>query len=177
MTQFPLGIYLIFLNVMLTALLVRLWPAEFPIELSTLTVIPGVDWTETGLGIETRYLVIVILAGALGSYVHQATSFADYAGNRQLTTSWGWWFILRPFIGSALATVFYFVIRGGLLAGNGNATDLSIFGIAAIAGLAGMFSKQAADKLREVFENLFKTEAPTHRGDSLNDSSEDSPKV
>ena len=29
------------------------------------------------------------------------------------------------------------------------------FGVAAIAGMTGMFSKQATDKLREVFETLF----------------------
>jgi hypothetical protein len=32
--------------------------------------------------------------------------------------------------------------------------------------LAGMFSKQATDKLREVFENLFKTTDPPTRKDS-----------
>ena len=31
------------------------------------------------------------------------------------------------------------------------------FGIAALGGLAGMFSKQATDKLNEVFSTMFKT--------------------
>ena len=39
--------------------------------------------------------------------------------------------------------------------------------MAAVVGLAGMFSKQATDKLREVFENLFKTEKGTNRADPL----------
>jgi hypothetical protein len=65
---------------------------------------------------------------------------------------------LRPIIGSVLALVFYLVIRGGLLSvSNGAAGDLNPFGVAAIAGMVGMFSKQAADKLKETFDNLFRT--------------------
>ena len=56
-----------------------------------------------------------------------------------------------------------FAARGGLVSGNAGATDLSPYGIGA---LAGMFSKQATDELREVFENLFKTTDPPTRKDS-----------
>ena len=59
-----------------------------------------------------------------------------------------------------------FAARGGLVSGNAGATDLSPYGIGALAGLAGMFSKQATDELREVFENLFKTTDPPTRKDS-----------
>ncbi len=72
---------------------------------------------------------------------------------------------MRPFIGTALAVIVYFVVQGGLIAGTSGAGSLSPYGVAAIAGLAGMFSKQATDKLREVFENLFRTE--NHRADKL----------
>jgi hypothetical protein len=58
----------------------------------------------------------------------------------------------------ALALIFYFVVRGGLLSTGAAASDMSAFGVAAVAGLAGMFSKQATDKLRELFDNLFRTE-------------------
>ena len=44
---------------------------------------------------------------------------------------------------------------------------LSNVTLSKVAGLAGLFSKQATDKLREVFENLFKTEEATKRGDKL----------
>ncbi len=53
-----------------------------------------------------------------------------------------------------------------------SAVDLSPNGVAAIAGPAGLFSKQATDKLREVFENLFKTEKPTKRADELKPESQ-----
>lgn len=89
-----------------------------------------------------------------------ATSFATYVGNKSLVDSWYWWYVLRPFIGMALALVFYFAIRGGLLlvAGVADTKSLNPYGIAAISGLVGMFSKQATDKLSDVFTTLFKTD-------------------
>ena len=57
----------------------------------------------------------------------------------------------------ALALVFYFVIRGGFLTTSGGARDINPYGIAALAGLVGMFSKQATDKLGEVFGTLFRS--------------------
>jgi hypothetical protein len=57
----------------------------------------------------------------------------------------------------ALALVFYFVIRGGFLTTSGGAKDINPYGIAALAGLVGMFSKQATDKLSEVFSTLFRS--------------------
>jgi hypothetical protein len=39
-----------------------------------------------------------------------------------------------------------------------DAADFNPYGTAAVAGLVGIFSKQATDKLEEVFTNLFRTE-------------------
>ena len=161
------GLYMIVLNIVLVYLLFTLWPDD-PSSKSTLPV--QLFWGKVAvmLAPEQRFLLIVILAGALGSYIHTATSFADFLGNRKLFTSWAWWYLLRPFIGMALALVVYFAVRGGLIGASTGASGLSPFGVAAIAGLSGMFSKQATDKLREVFENLFKTEKPPDRTDKLN---------
>jgi hypothetical protein len=106
-----------------------------------------------------------MVVGALGSYIHSATSFADYVGNRRLNRSWVWYYILRTFIGMSVALLFYFVIRGGLLSAGAGADAVSVFGIAAVSGLVGLFSKQATDKLGEVFNTLFRTE--DQRGDKL----------
>lgn len=76
-------------------------------------------------------------------------------------------------MGMALALIFYFVIRGGLLSTGVQPNETSPFGIAAVAGLVGMFSKQTTDKLRELFDNLFKTEkgkGDDIRGDKLLES-------
>jgi hypothetical protein len=106
---------------------------------------------------ELRLLLIVIITAALGSYIHAVTSFTSYAGNRRLQISWVWWYILRGPIGVSLAIIFYCVVRGGLFSSGAVGTDMSPFGVAALSGLVGMFSKQASDKLRETFDNLFRT--------------------
>jgi hypothetical protein len=102
-------------------------------------------------------LMIVMVAGALGSFIHTATSFGDFVGNNKLSTNWLWWYILRPFIGTALAAIFYLVIRGGFMSPGTDASSINLYGIVALAGLVGMFSKQATDKLGEVFTTMFKT--------------------
>ena len=45
--------------------------------------------------------------GALGSYIHAGTFFVSYVGNRNFVASWTWWYVLRPFIGLALAVIFF----------------------------------------------------------------------
>jgi hypothetical protein len=107
---------------------------------------------------ETALLVLVVVASALGSYVHAATSFATYVGNQRFTMSWTWWYLLRVFIGVALAVLFYFAVRGGVLSAQAQSGALNPYGVAALAALVGLFSKQATDKLREVFETLFRTQ-------------------
>lgn len=133
--------------------------------LPTVTLFRG--WLVLTHSVEVRLLLIVLLAGALGSYIHAATSFADYVGNRKLSGNWVWWYLLRPFIGMTLALVFYFVVRGGFISPNAGGADMNPFGIAAMAGLVGMFSKQAIDKLNEVFTSLFGSKGDDKRGDKL----------
>jgi hypothetical protein len=166
------GFYLIVLNMALLYLLIRIWPGK-PASADGLVHVTIIHkYFERDLDLETVYLSLVALVGALGAFIHLATSFTEFLGNRTFIASWKWWYALRPFIGSALALLVYFAARGGLIAGTGNAKDLSPYGIAALAGLAGMFSKQATDKLREVFENLFKTTHPSTRFDSGKDTTE-----
>jgi hypothetical protein len=124
---------------------------------------------------DLRLFFTVIAAGALGAMIHTLTSFADYVGNRTLSMSWIWWFILRPPIGIALAMLFYVVLRAGMIVPSlpsaSSRADMSSllnpYGIAGISALAGMFSKQATDKLREVFDTLFLTREPVRRADPL----------
>jgi hypothetical protein len=108
---------------------------------------------------DERLILLVIIAGILGSFVHGATSLADFIGNNKFNKNWSWFYLLRPVIGMSLALVFYFVVRGGFLTTSGGAKDINPYGIAALAGLVGMFSKQATDKLSEVFSTLFRAAA------------------
>jgi hypothetical protein len=117
------------------------------------------------------YICMVLSVGALGSFVHATTSLADFVGNREAIASWSLWFIVRPFVGSALALILYLILRGGLLstAATDSAQGLNVYGLSAVAGLAGMFSRQATDKLGEVFDTLFRTEVDRERKDPLHD--------
>jgi hypothetical protein len=106
---------------------------------------------------ELQLLVLAILAGALGSFVHALKSFADFAGNRTLTASWFWWYITRPFLGAALTVIFYAVLRGGFMVGTpADAKSVSEFGVIALSAMVGMFADKASDKLAEIFDTLFK---------------------
>ena len=58
----------------------------------------------------------------------------------------------------SLALAMYLVVRGGLLSVESSAKSLNPYGVGAISVLAGMFSKQAMDKLNEVFTALFRTQ-------------------
>lgn len=154
-----LGLYMIVMAIVLVTVVFILWPAQVEGQDGT------VAWSgnlqlfglQEDISADSRLILLVLAVGALGSYVHGATSFISYVGNRSFHPSWTWWYVLRPLIGMALAVIFYFVIRGGLLGNTATAADVSPFGIAAVAGLVGMFSKQATDKLEELFNNLFRT--------------------
>jgi hypothetical protein len=106
---------------------------------------------------DTALLLLVVAVSMLGSFIHAATSFATYAGNRRLYSSWVWWYLLRAAIGASLALIVYFVVRGGLFSGTATSESLNPYGIAGIAGLSGLFSKQATDKLREIFDTVLAT--------------------
>ena len=101
----------------------------------------------------TALLLLAMIMGAVGGYVHAATSFVSYIGNRQFKASWGWWYALRTTIGAALALMIYLAFRAGLLTTSGSGADAQIdpYGVAAVSALAGLFSKQATDKLEEIF--------------------------
>ena len=129
------------------------------------------------MGSEVRLFCLVIIAGFLGSFIHVAVSVADYVGNRRLVSSWIYWYLLRLPVGSSLAVIVYLLIRGGILTGNTSGTDLQPFGIVGISALAGLFSKQAMDKLREVFETLFQPKEETRKAYERSDKMTGGPPV
>jgi hypothetical protein len=108
---------------------------------------------------EQRLFVVVAVAGALGGLIHSARSLYEYAGNRVLRRSWLLMYFVLPFVGGALAVVFYVILRGGLV--TGTAAQVNFFGFAAISALVGLFSPEAAEKLKQIFSTLL---APAELG-------------
>lgn len=120
-------------------------------------------WSITdNFGIEARLLTIVLISGALGSAIFSARAFATFHGLKRYDPDWNWWYVMRLPIGMGLALFLYLVIRGGLFTASVGNSDQVLqtanpFGFAALAALAGMFAKEASDKLEEVFQSVFST--------------------
>lgn len=105
--------------------------------------------------LETRLLLLVMLAGALGSLMHSLRSLYWYTGNRMMVWSWVGFYVLLPFTGAILAVIFYFVVRGGFFSPQASFENTSPFGFAALSALVGLFSPQATLKLKEIAETIF----------------------
>jgi hypothetical protein len=115
---------------------------------------------------EIQLLLIIVFAGALGSYIHCLKSATAFIGNGTMKESWFWWYISGPFVGMAMALIFYAVLRGGFLAGTpADEKVVNPFGVAAVGALVGMFADKASMKLGEIFDTLFKSGDP--RSDKL----------
>lgn len=144
--------YLILLSIFLLYGLVQFWPlATQGGDASLSSSVTFLFWVFS-ISDEVRLLLIVALAGALGGLVHALRSLYWYVGHRELVLSWLLMFILLPFVGTTLALVFYFVVRGGFFSPQATIQQTSPFGFAALAGLVGLFSEQAVLKLKEVAE-------------------------
>lgn len=112
-------------------------------------------WIKANIYLETRLLLLVMLAGALGSLLHSLRSLYWYTGNRMMVWSWVAFYLLLPFTGAILSVVFYFVVRGGFFSPQASFDHTSPFGFAALSALVGLFSPQATLKLKEVAETIF----------------------
>jgi IPT/TIG domain len=117
---------------------------------------------------EVRLFLVVALAGALGGLVYALRSLTWYAGNRNLKYSWMMTYYLQPIVGAGLATITYVVLRGGLVVVTTQASPdvVNPFGFAAFGALVGLFSAQAAEWLKRVFEQVF-TPAPTGKDPAI----------
>lgn len=172
--QTVLGVVMFIVGGAMLYAVIALWPAihDATAPAQGTTAKAAVKWfgfTWKPQSGDAALLALVILSSGVGSYVHAAVSFTDYVGNRGLTASWVWWYVLRLFVGSSLAVVFYFAIRGGFFSTGTDASQINPYGIAAISGLVGLFSKQATDKLREIFDTAFRVQqgGDRTRGDGL----------
>ena len=115
---------------------------------------------------ELQLLLVVVLAGALGSFIHILKSATAFIGNGTMKASWYWWYITCPFVGAAMAIIFYAVLRGGFLVGApADEKFVNPFGVLVIGALVGMFSDKASLKLAEIFETIFRSGDP--RGGKL----------
>ncbi len=109
-----------------------------------------------------KLIGFVIVMGSLGSMIYFSSSFVTYVGNRSFRSSWMWFYISRPFVGGALAVIFFLVLGGGFL--NSPSTS-NLMTIGVIAALVGLFSDRAVKKLSDIFDVIFAVK--DDRGDKL----------
>jgi hypothetical protein len=134
----------------------RFWPAPPPATgtAPSTAKFSYFNW-RVSLTRDQQFFVIVALAGVIGAVLHGLRSLSRYIGERYLFRSWIPYYILLPLVGGILATIVYLVLRAGLLPGAATSSQPDPYGITAIAALVGLFSAQAAEKLKAVFETLF----------------------
>jgi hypothetical protein len=106
---------------------------------------------------EIALLKLVLSFGAIGGLLHLLTSLGRFVGGRKLERSWVLFYLLRPPVGAVLGLLVYLILRMSAL---GQQTTngipaVNVFGVLAFSGLAGMFSRQAVEKLAEAFDVFF----------------------
>ena len=102
-------------------------------------------------------LILVGLGGFLGNMVHIATSFTTFIGAGKFRRSWTLWYFIKPFTAAALAIGLYFVFRGGFMNMSDGGSSINLYGLMTISIFTGLFTDKATEKLKEVFEVLFRS--------------------
>jgi hypothetical protein len=160
----PIGLWLVVISLVLIAGLFEV-----------LSPNPTITWLSAGSGsggsgtasAEMRNLLVTIFAAGVGSMITTILGYLKHASERRdFMLSFVPWYFARPLIGILLGVVFYFVLKGGLLVtvGTATASNINVYGLGALAALVGLFSKNAVEKLRDVFGTLFTTEADVRAG-------------
>jgi hypothetical protein len=115
---------------------------------------------------ETNVLKVALLFGILGSSIHGIASHVTWIATNKWNIRWVFWYIARPIIAAALAILVYVVLRAGLITTVQPA--VSLYGIAAVSALVGLFSSQATQKLRDMFDSIFGiVKKPAEKGEKF----------
>lgn len=122
---------------------------------------------ENRIHLNTLLLILVALIGILGNLIYIATSFTTFVGNQTFKQSWILWYFVKPFTAAALAIVVYIVIRAGFLSYGSGGAAVNLYGVAALAALAGLSTDKATEKLKEIFAAIFTAKEPDNRKDKL----------
>jgi hypothetical protein len=135
--------------------LVKIWPSNSTQLAANTTVTIQVIGPSFSVGPETLLMLVMITVGALGACVFSLFAVAHHLGaQKDFDASWLTWYLVRPYVGSGLSLIFYFLIRGGVLSLGSSLQNLDLVVVAGLAGLVGMFSEQALHKLQDLADTL-----------------------
>ena len=142
-------LYLLILVVVALSLLICMWP--LPKDESTK------QWFTSTLGTDQRHLILVAIAGGIGSIIYCMRSATWYLGNLEFRRSWAPWYMAQPFIGAALGAMTYIVFRAGLIQPSSNGAEaVNLFGFLAISALVGLYTEQALTQLKVIAETVLR---------------------
>ena len=110
-------------------------------------------------------LLLAFLSGVVGSFIASGQSLGAFAGNDSFRSRWAIWYLVRPWLGGSIGLVVFVVMRAGFL--SDDLGDVRPFAIVAIAALGGWFSKETADKLRDVLRAILSSGADDDRDGKL----------
>lgn len=154
--------YFMVLFFLLMYLLLKFWPlppttgeTDCPPMIESVRLFSRLQLTITE---EMRLILIVAVMGALGGCAYSIKAFVYRVGRNRFDTSWTSWYILRPFIGSILAIIFYFAFRAAFFSLSASTEDLNNYGIATLGGIVGLYSWETMRKLEELFRKILPTE-------------------
>jgi hypothetical protein len=103
----------------------------------------------------SAFIVLSLAAGAVGGALHGIASLTAHVAEGDFEPRWALWYLTNPLVGAALATIFLFVLQAGLGGQTASAAPASLYGVAAVATLSGLFSRHALDKLKHIFDVAF----------------------
>lgn len=140
--------------------LIAIWPAVIdasstdtpPPPIRTAPILFGI-WTPT-FDRDVVLLLMVLIVGAAAALIGVSRRFLHFSLRDELTKRDAWSYVLRPFQGAILALIVYFTLRGGFL-GQDATAPVNPYGVAAISGLVGLFTRHAVSKLTDVFDTVF----------------------
>jgi|GEM_PF-5596305 len=112
-------------------------------------------WLGERIDKDQALLILVAIAGMLGSLVYCLRSATWYLGNREFRRSWAYWYFAQPFIGAALGAMVYLVLRAGFISPSSGAA-VNPFGFLAVAGVVGLYTEQALSQLKLVAETILR---------------------
>lgn len=120
----------------------------------------------------TILLCLVALVGAIAATLHGVKSLVEFVGNGDYRKQWAMWYLSRPLVGTVLALIVHFLIVGNIAPGIETEADSAqtvsgIYTALGVAGLVGLFSKQALHKLADVFDTIFQSDRDQQLKDGL----------
>ena len=151
-----LGVISVAELLLLLGALVPLMGTAAALDQGKSATISYLGWSETASK-PMVFLIVSLTGGAFGGVLHAIASLTSHVGDGSFRQRWTLWYLTNPVVGAALAAAFLFVLQAGLGGGQTAPSAGGLYGVAATATLVGLFSRQALDKLKDIFDVAFVT--------------------